>query len=100
MLERFLHRHRAVVAVVVVAWRPVGGETALVREARVADQRRRRDVLSGETRLARGGVDERLEERSDETLRIERAIELIDVVVAAADERADLAGRNVDVNEH
>src|SRR5437588_10709504 len=100
MLERLLHRYRAVVLVVVIPRRPVGGKTPFVDEARVADERGRRDVPARQTRLERGEIDERLEQRSDQPLRIERAIELIDVVVAAADERADLAGGDVDVNQN
>ena len=44
-------------------------------------------------------VDERLHERSDLPLRVEGAVELIEIVVATADQRADLAGRNVDVDD-
>ena len=100
MLERLLHRYRAVVLVVVIPRRPVGGKTPFVDEARVADERGRRDVPARQTRLERSEIDERLEQRSDQPLRIERAIELIDVVIAAADERADFAAWNVDVNQY
>ena len=63
------HRHGLVVDVFVVARRPVGGEAALEHEARVADERRRRDVLIGKARLECGRVDERLDQRSDLPLR-------------------------------
>ena len=99
LLERLAHGDGLVVVVLVVARRPVRREAALEHEARVADQRRRRDVLARQARLECRGVDERLDQRADLPFRVERAIELARVVIAAADQRHDLARRDVHVND-